>query len=133
MHKDVCKFQWVNCTQGILDVDETHRYLCSSASRCQNVDINSIALTFKDRNDIKNVSASGSELTYRCRTVCTVVIDDAHNFGFLSGAFFDLFFFSLASLKNSGALLIVSRAAMPIASASISDSKYSLSSPIDSV
>ena len=43
----------------------------------------------------------------------------------LSGAFFDLFFFSLASLKNSGALLIVSRAAMPIASASISDRKYS--------
>lgn len=106
-------------------MDETHRYLCSSASRCQNVDIDPIALTFENCNDIKNVSSSNGELTYRCRTVCTVVIDDAHDFGFLSGAFFDLFFFSLASLKNSGALLIVSRAAMPIASASISDRKYS--------
>lgn len=125
MHKNVCKFQWVNCTQGILDVDETHRYLCSSASRCQNVDINSIALTFENCDDIKNVPSSNSELTYRCRTVCTVVIDNVHDLGFLSGAFFDLFFFSLASLKNSGALLIVSRAAMPIASASISDRKYS--------
>lgn len=125
MHKDVCKFQWVNCTQGILDVDETHRYLCSSASRCQNVDINSIALTFENCDDIKNVSSSNSELTYRCRAARAVVVDDAHDFGFLSGAFFDLFFFSLASLKNSGALLIVSRAAMPIASASISDRKYS--------
>ena len=125
MHKDVCKFQWVNCTQGILDVDETHRYLCSSASRCQNVDIDPIALTFENCDDIKNVPSSNSELTYRCRTVCTVVIDNVHDLGFLSGAFFDLFFFSLASLKNSGALLIVSRAAMPIASASISDRKYS--------
>lgn len=125
MHKNVRKFQWVNCTQSILDVDETHRYLCSSASRCQNVDINSIALTFENRDDIKNVPSSNSELTYRCRAARAVVIDDVHNFGFLSGAFFDLFFFSLASLKNSGALLIVSRAAMPIASASISDRKYS--------
>lgn len=125
MHKDVCKFQWVNCTQGILDVDETHCYLCGSASRCQNVNINSIALTFENCDDIKNVSSSNSELTYRCRAARAVVVDDAHDFGFLSGAFFDLFFFSLASLKNSGALLIVSRAAMPIASASISDRKYS--------
>lgn len=125
MHKDVCKFQWVNCTQGILDVDETHRYLCSSASRCQNVDINSIALTFENCDDIKNVPSSNSELTYRCRAARAVVIDNVHDLGFLSGAFFDLFFFSLASLKNSGALLIVSRAAMPIASASISDRKYS--------
>ena len=125
MHKDICKFKRIDCPQSILDMNEAHCYLCGSASRCQNVNINPIALSFKDRNDIKNVSASGSELTYRCRTVCTVVIDDAHNFGFLSGAFFDLFFFSLASLKNSGALLIVSRAAMPIASASISDRKYS--------
>lgn len=106
-------------------MDETHRYLCSSASRCQNVDIDPIALTFENCDDIKNVPSSNSELTYRCRTVCAVVIDDVHDFGFLSGAFFDLFFFSLASLKNSGALLIVSRAAMPIASASISDRKYS--------
>ena len=125
MHKDVCKFQGVNCTQGILDVDETHRYLCSSASRCQNVDINSIALTFENCDDIKNVPSSNSELTCHYRAARAVVIDDAHDFGFLSGAFFDLFFFSLASLKNSGALLIVSRAAMPIASASISDRKYS--------
>lgn len=125
MHKDVCKFQWVNCTQGILDVDETHRYLCSSASRCQNVDINSIALTFENCDDIKNVPSSNSELTCHYRAARAVVIDDAHDFGFLSGAFFDLFFFSLASLKNSGALLIVSRAAIPIASASISDRKYS--------
>lgn len=125
MHKNVRKFQWVNCTQGILDVDETHRYLCSSASRCQNVDINSIALTFENCDDIKNVSSSNSELTYRCRAARAVVIDNVHDLGFLSGAFFDLFFFSLASLKNSGALLIVSRAAMPIASASISDRKYS--------
>ena len=125
MHKDVCKFQWVNCTQGILDVDETHLYLCSSASRCQNVDINSIALTFENCDDIKNVPSSNSELTYRCRAARAVVIDNVHDLGFLSGAFFDLFFFSLASLKNSGALLIVSRAAMPIASASISDRKYS--------
>lgn len=125
MYKNVCKFQWVNCTQSILDVYETHRYLCSSASRCQNVDINSIALTFENCYDIKNVPSSNSELTYRCRTVCAVVIDNVHDLGFLSGAFFDLFFFSLASLKNSGALLIVSRAAMPIASASISDRKYS--------
>lgn len=106
-------------------MDETHRYLCSSASRCQNVDIDPIALTFENCDDIKNVPSSNSELTYRCRTVCTVVIDNVHDLGFLSGAFFDLFFFSLASLKNSGALLIVSRAAMPIASASISDRKYS--------
>lgn len=125
MHKDVCKFQWVNCTQSILDVDETHRYLCSSASRCQNVDINSIALTFENCYDIKNVPSSNGELTCRYRAARAVVIDDVHNFGFLSGAFSDLFFFSLASLKNSGALLIVSRAAMPIASASISDRKYS--------
>lgn len=125
MHKDICKFQWVNCTQGILDVDETHRYLCSSASRCQNVDINSIALTFENCDDIKNVPSSNSELTCRCRAARAVVIDNVHDLGFLSGAFFDLFFFSLASLKNSGALLIVSRAAMPIASASISDRKYS--------
>lgn len=125
MHKDVCKFQWVNCTQGILDVDETHRYLCSSASRCQNVDINSIALTFENCDDIKNVPSSNSELTCYYRAARAVVIDNVHDLGFLSGAFFDLFFFSLASLKNSGALLIVSRAAMPIASASISDRKYS--------
>lgn len=125
MHKDVCKFKRIDCPQSILDVDETHRYLCSSASRCQNVDIDPIALTFENCYDIKNVPSSNSELTYRCRTVCTVVIDDVHDFGFLSGAFSDLFFFSLASLKNSGALLIVSRAAMPIASASISDRKYS--------
>lgn len=106
-------------------MDETHRYLCSSASRCQNVDINSIALTFENCYDIKNVPSSNSELTCHYRAARAVVIDDAHDFGFLSGAFSDLFFFSLASLKNSGALLIVSRAAMPIASASISDRKYS--------
>lgn len=125
MYKNVRELKWVNYPQSVLDVDETHRYLCSSASRCQNVDIDPIALTFENCYDIKNVPSSNSELTYRCRTVCAVVIDDAHDFGFLSGAFFDLFFFSLASLKNSGALLIVSRAAMPIASASISDRKYS--------
>lgn len=125
MHKDICKFKRIDCPQSILDMNEAHCYLCGSASRCQNVDIDPIALTFENCYDIKNVPSSNSELTYRCRTVCTVVIDDAHNFGFLSGAFFDLFFFSLASLKNSGALLIVSRAAMPIASASISDRKYS--------
>ncbi len=125
MYKNVRELKWIDYPQSVLDVDETHRYLCSSASRCQNVDIDPIALTFENCYDIKNVPSSNSELTYRCRTVCTVVIDDAHNFGFLSGAFFDLFFFSLASLKNSGALLIVSRAAMPIASASISDRKYS--------
>ena len=61
----------------------------------------------------------------RYRVARAVAIDDVHDFGSLSGAFFDLFFFSLASLKNSGALLIVSRAAMPIARASISDRKYS--------
>lgn len=125
MHKDVCELKRIDYPQSILDVDETHRYLCSSASRCQNVDINSIALTFENCDDIKNVSTSGSEL-FRCyRVAGTVTIDNVHNFGFLSEAFFDLFFFSLASLKNSGALLIVSRAAMPIASASISDRKYS--------
>lgn len=106
-------------------MDETHRYLCSSASRCQNVDIDPIALTFENCYDIKNVPSSNSELTYRYRAARAVVIDDVHDFGSLSEAFFDLFFFSLASLKNSGALLIVSRAAMPIASASISDRKYS--------
>lgn len=84
-----------------------------------------VALTFENCDDIKNVPSSNGELTCRCRAARAVVIDDVHNFGFLSGAFFDLFFFSLASLKNSGALLIVSRAAMPIASASISDRKYS--------
>lgn len=125
MHKDVCELKWIDYPQSVLDANETHRYLCSSASSCQNVDIDPIALTFENCNDIKNVSSSNSELTYRCRTVCAVVIDDVHDFGFLSGAFSDLFFFSLASLKNSGALLIVSRAAMPIASASISDRKYS--------
>lgn len=106
-------------------MNEAHCYLCGSASRCQNVNINPIALTFENCNDIKNVSSSNSELTCHYRAARAVVIDDAHDFGFLSGAFFDLFFFSLASLKNSGALLIVSRAAMPIASASISDRKYS--------
>lgn len=125
MHKDVCELKRINYPQSVLDVNETHRYLCSSASRCQNVDINSIALTFKDRNDIKNVPSSNSELTCYYRAARAVVIDNVHDLGFLSGAFFDLFFFSLASLKNSGALLIVSRAAMPIASASISDRKYS--------
>lgn len=125
MHKDVCELKWIDYPQSVLDANETHRYLCSSASRCQNVDIDPIALTFENCYDIKNVPSSNSELTYRCRTVCAVVIDDVHDFGFLSGAFSDLFFFSLASLKNSGALLIVSRAAMPIASASISDRKYS--------
>lgn len=125
MHKDICKFKRIDCPQSILDMNETHRYLCSSASRCQNVDINPVALTFENCYDIKNVSSSNGELTCRYRAARAVVIDDAHNFGFLSGAFFDLFFFSLASLKNSGALLIVSRAAMPIASASISDRKYS--------
>lgn len=125
MHKDVCELKRIDYPQSVLDVDETHRYLCSSASRCQNVDIDPITLTFENCDDIKNVPSSNSELTCRCRTVCTVVIDNVHDLGFLSGAFFDLFFFSLASLKNSGALLIVSRAAMPIASASISDRKYS--------
>lgn len=125
MHKDICKFKRIDCPQSILDMNEAHCYLCGSASRCQNVNINPIALTFENCYDIKNVPSSNSELTYRCRTVCTVVIDNVHDFGFLSGAFSDLFFFSLASLKNSGALLIVSRAAMPIASASISDRKYS--------
>lgn len=125
MHKDVCKFKRIDYPQSVLDANEAHCYLCGSASRCQNVDINSIALTFENCDDIKNVSSSNGELTYRCRAARAVVIDDVHDFGSLSGAFFDLFFFSLASLKNSGALLIVSRAAMPIASASISDRKYS--------
>lgn len=125
MHKNVCKFKRIDCPQSILDVDETHRYLCSSASRCQNIDINSIALTFENCDDIKNVPSSNSELTCYYRAARAVVIDNVHDLGFLSGAFSDLFFFSLASLKNSGALLIVSRAAMPIASASISDRKYS--------
>lgn len=125
MYKNVRELKWIDCPQSVLDVDETHRYLCSSASRCQNVDIDPIALSFKDCDDIKNVSTSGSELFRCCRAACTVTIDNVHDLGFLSGAFFDLFFFSLASLKNSGALLIVSRAAMPIASASISDRKYS--------
>lgn len=125
MHKDVCKFKRIDCPQSILDVDETHRYLCSSASRCQNIDINSIALTFENCYNIKNVPSSNSELTCYYRAARAVVIDNVHDLGFLSGAFSDLFFFSLASLKNSGALLIVSRAAMPIASASISDRKYS--------
>lgn len=123
MHKDVCELKRINYPQSVLDVDETHRYLCSSASRCQNVDIDPIALTFENCDDIKNVPSSNGELTCHYRAARAVVIDDVHNFGFLSGAFFDLFFFSLASLKNSGALLIVSRAAMPIASASIR--KYS--------
>lgn len=125
MHKDICKFKRIDCPQSILDMNETHRYLCSSASRCQNVDINSIALTFENCDDIKNVPSSNGELTCHYRAARAVVIDNVHDFGFLSGAFSDLFFFSLASLKNSGALLIVSRAAMPIASASISDRKYS--------
>lgn len=125
MHKDVCELKRINYPQSVLDVDETHRYLCSSASRCQNVDINSIALTFENCYDIKNVPSSNGELTCRCRAARAVVIDNVYDLGFLSGAFSDLFFFSLASLKNSGALLIVSRAAMPIASASISDRKYS--------
>lgn len=125
MHKDVCELKWIDYPQSVLDANETHCYLCGSASRCQNVDINPVALTFENCYDIKNVPSSNGELTCRCRAARAVVIDDAHNFGSLSGAFFDLFFFSLASLKNSGALLIVSRAAMPIASASISDRKYS--------
>lgn len=125
MHKDVCELKWIDYPQSVLDANEAHCYLCGSASRCQNVDINPVALTFENCDDIKNVPSSNGELTCRCRAARAVVIDDAHNFGSLSGAFFDLFFFSLASLKNSGALLIVSRAAMPIASASISDRKYS--------
>lgn len=125
MHKDVCELKWIDYPQSVLDANEAHCYLCGSASRCQNVDINPVALTFENCYDIKNVPSSNGELTCRYRAARAVVIDDAHNFGFLSGAFFDLFFFSLASLKNSGALLIVSRAAMPIASASISDRKYS--------
>ena len=125
MHKDVCELKWIDYPQSILDVDETHRYLCSSTSRCQNVDIDPIALTFENCYDIKNVPSSNGELTCHYRAARAVVIDNVHDLGFLSGAFFDLFFFSLASLKNSGALLIVSRAAMPIARASISDRKYS--------
>ena len=125
MHKNVCELKRIDYPQSVLDANETHCYLCGSASYCQDVNINSVLLSFKDCDDIKNVSASGSELFCCHRGARAVAIDDVHNFGFLSGAFFDLFFFSLASLKNSGALLIVSRAAMPIASASISDRKYS--------
>lgn len=125
MHKDVCELKRIDYPQSVLDANEAHCYLCGSASCCQNVDINPVALTFEDCHNIKNVPSSNGELTCRCRAARAVVIDDVHDFGSLSGAFFALFFFSLASLKNSGALLIVSRAAMPIASASISDRKYS--------